>query len=163
MSKPFPDIPTLRGNFAPILMECEALDLPVAGTLPDGLAGTLYRNGPNPQYAPPDPKYHWFLGDGMVHAFRIEDGRGSYRNRWVRTPKWELEHSAGRALFGSWGDPRTTDPLAADKDDGVANTNIVWHAGRLLALEEAHLPFEVDPSSLTSRGYCDFSGKLKSQ
>lgn len=163
MSTPFPDIPTLRGNFAPILMECDALDLPVVGTLPDGLAGTLYRNGPNPQYAPPDPKYHWFLGDGMVHAFRIEDGRVSYRNRWVRTPKWELEHSAGRALFGSWGDPRTTDPLAADKDDGIANTNIVWHAGRLLALEEAHLPFEVDPSSLTSRGYCDFSGKLKSQ
>jgi carotenoid cleavage dioxygenase-like enzyme len=157
MSKPFPDLPTLRGNFAPILMECDALDLPVVGTLPDGLAGTLYRNGPNPQYAPPDPKYHWFLGDGMVHAFRIENGRVSYRNRWVRTPKWELEHSAGRALFGSWGDPRTTDPLAADKDDGVANTNIVWHAGRLLALEEAHLPFEVDPSSLTSRGYCDFS------
>ena len=26
----------LRGNFAPILMECEALDLPVAGELPEG-------------------------------------------------------------------------------------------------------------------------------
>jgi carotenoid cleavage dioxygenase len=81
----------------------------------------------------------------------------------VRTPKWELEQAAGRALFGSWGNPRTTDPIALDKDDGVANTNIVWHAGRLLALEEAHLPFEVDPRSLESRGYCDFSGALKSQ
>jgi carotenoid cleavage dioxygenase-like enzyme len=83
--------------------------------------------------------------------------------RWVRTPKWQLEHSSGRALFGSWGDPRTADPLALDQDDGVANTSILWHAGRLLALEEAHLPFEVYPHSLDSRGYCDFHGALKSQ
>jgi hypothetical protein len=46
--------------------------------------------------------------------------------RWVRTPKWQLEHSSGRALFGSWGDPRTADPLALDQDDGVANTSILW-------------------------------------
>ena len=34
----------------------------------------------------------------------------------------------------------TTDPSVIGKDGGVANTNIVWHAGKLLALEEAHLP-----------------------
>ena len=40
------------------------------------------------------------------------------------------------------------------KDSGVANTNIVWHAGRLLALEEAHKPFELDPDSLEVARLC---------
>ena len=82
----------------------------VRGELPKELAGTLYRNGPNPQFAPRDSNHHWFIGDGMIHAFHVSDGRVSYRNRWVRTPKWELEHKAHRALFGSWGNPATTDP-----------------------------------------------------
>jgi hypothetical protein len=78
------------------------------------------RNGPNPQFAPRDANHHWFIGDGMIHAFHIADGRVSYRNRWVRTPKWELEHKAHRALFGSWGNPATTDPSVQGKDGGVA-------------------------------------------
>ncbi|HYM32864.1 MAG TPA: carotenoid oxygenase family protein [Candidatus Cybelea sp.] len=160
MSQPFPKHPFLTGNFAPILMECDAADLPVDGELPRELAGTLYRNGPNPQFAPRDANYHWFIGDGMIHAFHIENGRVAYRNRWVRTPKWQAEHAAGRALAGSWGNPMTSDPSIIGKDTGVANTNIVWHGGRLLALEEAHQPFELDPHSLESRGYQNFAGRI---
>jgi carotenoid cleavage dioxygenase-like enzyme len=158
MSEPFPDRPFFSGNFAPVSFEADAADLPIRGALPKDLAGTLYRNGPNPQFAPRDPNHHWFIGDGMIHAFHIEDGRVSYRNRWVRTPKWELEHTAHRSLFGSWGNPATTDPSALGKDSGAANTNIVWHAGKLLALEEAHRPFALDPATLTSLGYYDFAG-----
>ena len=86
MSQPFPDHPFLTGSFAPILFEADAYDLPIRGEVPKDLRGTLYRNSPNPQFAPRDKNYHWFLGDGMVHAFRIEAGRVSYRNRWVQTP-----------------------------------------------------------------------------
>ncbi len=43
---------------------------------------------------------------------------------------------------------------------GVANTNIVWHAGRLLALEEAHLPVELDRATLATRGGQNFGGAL---
>jgi carotenoid cleavage dioxygenase-like enzyme len=47
------------------------------------------------------------------------------------------------------------------KDCGVANSNIVWHAGRLMALEEAHKPFELDPLSLESRGYVEsYKGRV---
>jgi carotenoid cleavage dioxygenase-like enzyme len=45
------------------------------GDMPKGLTGTLYRNGPNPQFARRDTHFHWFLDDGMAHAFGIEDGR----------------------------------------------------------------------------------------
>ncbi|WP_416051376.1 carotenoid oxygenase family protein [Cupriavidus basilensis] len=160
MSQPFPSTPYLSGNFAPILMECDAPDLPVLGELPRALRGTLYRNGPNPQYAPRDAHYHWFIGDGMVHAFHIEDGRVRYRNRWVRTNKFQREQAAGQALFGSWGNPATTDPSVLGQNDGVANTNILSHAGRLLALEEADLPVELDAQTLATRGDVDYGGKL---
>jgi len=161
MSQPFPKHPYLSGNFAPLLMEADAPDLPVVGELPKGLAGTLYRNGPNPQFAPRDQNYHWFAGDGMIHAFHIADGRVSYRNRWVRTPKWEVEHAAGRSMFGTFGNPMTTDPSVMGKDTGLANTNIVWHGGRLLALEEGHQPFEIDPESLAPRGYQSYGGRIE--
>jgi len=160
MSLPFPDRPFFSGNFAPVSFEADAADLPIHGELPKDLAGTLYRNGPNPQFAPRDPNHHWFIGDGMIHAFHIEDGRVSYRNRWVRTPKWELEHAAHGSLFGAWGNPMTTDPSVRGQDSGVANTNIVWHAGRLFALEEAHRPFELDPKTLAALGYSDFGGSF---
>ena len=158
MSEPFPAHPFFSGNYAPISFEADAPDLPVRGEFPKELAGTLYRNGPNPQFAPRDANHHWFIGDGMIHAFHVGNGRVSYRNRWVQTPKWQMEHAAGRALFGSWGNPATSDPSVHGKDGGVANTNIVWHAGKLFALEEAHRPFALDPETLASQGYWDFAG-----
>ena len=160
MSKPFPtDNPFLRGYYAPLSAECDAPNLPVTGELPRALFGTLYRNGPNPQFAPRGP-YHWFAGDGMLHAFHLENGRVSYRNRWVRTPKWELEHAEGEGLSGAFGSPRFSDPRIVALRSTTANTNVVWHAGRLLALEEAHAPFEVDAETLAPRGYQTFDGKL---
>jgi carotenoid cleavage dioxygenase-like enzyme len=128
--------------------------LAVSGQMPAGLAGAFYRNGPNPQFDPRDA-YHWFSGDGMVHAVFVEDGKVAYRNRYVRTPKYLAEHEAGRALWGTFGNPMTSDPSVIGKDGGVSNTNILWHAGRLMALEEGHKPFELDPMSLESRGYLD--------
>lgn len=145
--------PFLSGGFAPIRSE-QDLELEVVGEIPAGLRGVLYRIGPNPQFQPMEP-YHLFVGDGMIHAFAIADGKVTYRNRYVRTPRWELEHEHGRALFGAFGDPTTVDPIAMSTDSGLANTNIFFHAGRLLALEEGHPPFEVAPRTLESMGYAN--------
>jgi carotenoid cleavage dioxygenase-like enzyme len=152
--------PYLTGNFAPVRTE-DDFELTVKGELPEGLRGALFRIGPNPQFEPRDPNHHWFFGDGMVHGFYLEGGKARYRNRYVRTPKWELENAAGQSLFGIMGNPMTTDPSVMGKDSGVANTNIVWHAGKLLALEEGHAPFQMDPKTLESRGYDEgFRGKV---
>jgi carotenoid cleavage dioxygenase len=147
--------PYLAGNYAPVRTEDDFV-LTVQGELPENLAGTLYRNGPNPQFEPRDGGHHWFIGDGMIHAFHIDAARHpgaiTYRNRWVRTPKFNAERQAGQALLGSWGNPGTTDPAMFETGGGVANTNIVHHAGRLLALEEAHAPVEMDPRTLATKG-----------
>ena len=146
-----------RPNIAPIPFEADAPILKISGELPRELNGTLYRNGPNPQFEAPGA--HWFVGDGMLHAFHLENGRASYRNRWVRTPKWLAEHDAGRALFGGFGRKLAEAPSNLT-DGGVANTNILFHAGRLLALEEAHLPTEIEPGTLETRGYCNYGGGI---
>lgn len=152
--------PYLAGNFAPVRSE-DDFDLVVKGEIPRELRGALFRIGPNPQFEPRDPNHHWFAGDGMVHGFYVEDGKVRYRNRYARTPKWALEHEHGRSLFGTFGNPMTTDPLAMGNEGGVANTNIVWHAGRLMALEEGHQPFEMDRDTLESRGYVrDYRGRV---
>lgn len=160
MAQPYPsDNPFLRGAFEPIRMECDSADLVVEGELPADLEGTLYRIGPNPQYAPLGA-YNPLQGDGMIHAFRLAGGRVSYRNRWVRTRQWRLERQAGRALFAT-GDPRDNDPsVAGEASQGAANTHIVAHAGRLLALEEGHPPIEIEPETLETLGPYDFGGRL---
>lgn len=159
MAKMLPQHPNLVGGFAPIQMECDAPDLVIDGEVPRDLNGTFYRNGPNPQFAPRGA-HHWFGGDGMVHAFTLDDGRVSYRNRWARTVKWKTEREAHRALFSAFNLMDSDPSVQGTQTDGIANTNIVWHAGKLLALEEGHAPFEMDPRTLDSIGAWTFGGKL---
>ena len=151
-------LPPQRDNIAPISFEADASNLRIEGELPRELNGTLYRNGPNPQF--PSPSAHWFVGDGMLHAFHLENGKASYRNRWVRTPKFMAEHDAGRALYGGFGQILKDAPAGTPINGGVANTNIVHHAGKLFALEEGHLPTEIEPTSLETLGNRDFGGSI---
>ena len=160
MTAAFPQQRFLRGNFAPLRVECDAPDLVIEGELPRELNGTLLRNGPNPMY-PPRDNYHMFSGDGMIHAFQFDDGRVSYRNRWVRTAKLERERAAGEALFGTFGNPATSDPTVIGEPYNVANTNVIWHGGRLLALEESNPPVALDPHNLDTQGAYTFDGRLE--
>jgi carotenoid cleavage dioxygenase len=162
MSKPIAAAPFLQDNFAPWPMEGEVHDLAVEGEIPRELNGAYYRNGPNPQFAPRG-RYHWFDGDGMVHGFFFEEGRCDYRNRWVRTERFEHERAVGESLFAGLADMTSGDPRAEGVSSNAANTNIVWHGGRLLALWEAGPPTELDPVTLETRGLCDFEGKLRRQ
>jgi carotenoid cleavage dioxygenase-like enzyme len=161
MATPFPaDHPYLNKGFEPIRVEYDYADLVVEGTIPRELNGSLYRIGPNPQFAPRGP-YNPLLADGMIHAFHIRDGRVAYRNRWVRTQQWQREHTAGRSLFGTTGSPRDADPeVAGLQTDGVANTGLIWHGQRLLALEEGHAPIQIDPITLETLGPWTFAGAL---
>jgi carotenoid cleavage dioxygenase-like enzyme len=148
--------PFLQGNFGPWREEGDAPDLEVIGELPSGLEGTFYRNGPNPAYEPMG-RYHWFDGDGMIHAIRIRDGRASYRNRWVGSAGLAEERGAGRATFPGLLEMSGTE-IPRIKNTG--NTNIVWHAGKLLALMEACLPTQLRTDTLATVGEYDFGSRL---
>jgi carotenoid cleavage dioxygenase-like enzyme len=148
--------PFLQGNFAPWRLEGTADDLEVIGEIPDDLNGTYYRNGPNPAYEPAG-RYHWFDGDGMIHAIRLQDGRAFYRNRYVQSDGLREERGAGKALYTGLLD---ISPSEAPVFKNTGNTNIVFHAGKLLALMEAALPTQMAPCSLETIGVYDFDGRL---
>jgi carotenoid cleavage dioxygenase len=158
----WPDHPFLRGNFAPVAQEIEELQPRIVGKIPAELNGVFVRNGPNPQF-PPLRNYHWFDGDGMLHAVVLREGRASYRNRWIRTEGWKEERQAGRALYPSVLDP--PDPAAfsagGPRFKNTANTAVVWHHGKLLALWEGGPPTEIRLPDLDTIGLYTFQGKLQ--
>lgn len=135
----------LKGHYAPVHDELTAYDLPVTGALPPELSGWYLRNGPNPR----QDSAHWFIGDGMVHGVRLENGRAAwYRNRWVRTESFDVPNPA---LYNADG--------TRNLRSSVANTHVVNHAGRTLALVESSLPYEIT-TDLDTVGVYDFDGKL---
>ncbi|MEM1169552.1 MAG: carotenoid oxygenase family protein [Cyanobacteria bacterium P01_H01_bin.35] len=151
----------LDDNFAPVDKETTADELQVIGELPQELSGMFLRNGPNPQFQPLE-LYHWFDGDGMIHNVNISNGKASYRNRYVRTEAFEIEKQAGKAIWpGLMNLPRFDGPHGIMMKN-VANTSLVWHAGKLLALWEAGEPYIIDASSLETLGSYTFGGKLES-
>ncbi len=122
--------PYLAGNYAPVHTEIEARDLPSIGAIPRDLEGVFVRNGSNPRFVA-SGRHHWFDGDAMLHAVSFEGGRATYRNRWVRTKAFLAEEEAGRALWtGVTERPDFTNPRGPLKD--TSNTDVVFHAGRLL-------------------------------
>jgi carotenoid cleavage dioxygenase len=154
------DNPYLHGIHAPVVHETTAVELPVEGALPDDLFGAYVRNGPNQVYPPLNP-YHWFDGDGMLHGVFFRDGRASYRSRFVRTAGLEDETRAQRALWPGVMGPLNLDAPGHYLKD-TANTDVVWHAGHLLALWYlCGEPYRIDPLTLEPDGIDDFGGRRR--
>lgn len=153
--------PFLDGNFAPVRQEVTATDLKVLGDLPPDLNGMFVRNGPNPQF-PPAQHYHWFEGDGLLHGVNISNGKATYRNRYVRTRAFNLEREASRALWTSFTDTAPPKERPPEPFKNVANTALVWHDDRLLALWEGGAPHEIKVPELETVGAYTYGGKLAS-
>jgi carotenoid cleavage dioxygenase len=151
--------PFLQGNFGPIRSEDDFAELKVVGEIPRELNGTYYRNGPNPAFEPKG-RYHWFDGDGMIHALTLRDGTASYRNRWVLSEGLKEERAAGRALYPGLLDIGK-EMTEAPRFKNTGNTNIVAHAGKLLALMEGDLPTQLAPCTLETLGTYNFDGRLQ--
>jgi len=151
----------LSGNFAPVDHEIHVHNLPVVGEIPPTLRGTLVRNGPNPQFHPIG-KYHWFDGDGMLHAVSFTHEGVDYQNRYVATEGFKKERKAGRALYRGLLEPPDVALALAGLNPykNSANTSVVFHGNRLLALWEAGLPYELQLKTLETVGPTNFSGKV---
>lgn len=140
------------------------VDLPlVEGEAPADLRGVLYRNGVHSLEVQGVPQMHPFDGEGMVSRFAFEDGRVRYRNRVVLSREVQEERRAGRMLYRAFGTNRPggfTQNAFRMRFKNAANTSVVHHAGKLLALWEAGLPHALDPETLETIGRDDFDGAL---
>lgn len=154
-----PQLTPLRG-FAGQDIACDALA--IEGSIPAALRGTFYRNGPGLFERGGQRYRHPFDGDGLVHAYRFTDQGVSHRARFVRTAKFTAESRAGQFLVWGFGTPiKPRIPVTGPDSFNTANTNVLVHAGRLLALWEGGSAHELDPESLATIGPVTWRPELK--
>ncbi|KAH6804449.1 hypothetical protein C2S51_032696 [Perilla frutescens var. frutescens] len=165
----------LSGNLSP------ADELPptaceeVEGSLPPCLDGGAYiQNGPNPHFYPRGP-YIFPDGDGMLHSIKIFGGKPVFCSRFIQTFKYTTERDLGQpifpnivAFFCSNLTPSmalTLARLLLAKINpfvdglGTANTSLALIGGRLHALTETDLPYQVKitpDGEITTVGRHDF-------
>jgi carotenoid cleavage dioxygenase-like enzyme len=147
----FNEIPVLQGGFAPVDAELTVDLTDVQGEIPKDLTGMHVRNGPNRRFEAAG-RYHWFDGDGMLHAVRFEGGRAQYLNRWIMTDSLQEELAAGQALWQGIKDPpRKGRPDMPVKN--TSNTDVKFYAGSLVSMW--YLGGEVyrsNPTDLATQG-----------
>ena len=83
--------------------------LPVQGTWPDWLSGTLLRTGPCKFDLGRQTINHWFDGLAMLHKFSFADGRVSYANRFLHSDAYHGAAKTGGLTLGGFA----TDPCAS--------------------------------------------------
>jgi all-trans-8'-apo-beta-carotenal 15,15'-oxygenase len=133
------------------------------GSIPKDLHGTLYRNGPGNFEVQGERVRHPFDAEGMLQAIDIGPNTLTYRSRHIETREQKREKAAGKRLYGGVGwQPRggILGMLRGFTKKNTANTNIVYHAGKLLALYEAGLPYTIDPDTLETGEEYTFDGML---
>jgi all-trans-8'-apo-beta-carotenal 15,15'-oxygenase len=136
----------------------------IEGEIPADLHGTLFRNGPGLLDVNGQRLQHPFDGDGMISAIGFANGRAHFRNRFVRTEGYVAEQAAGKILYrGVFGTQKAGGWLANAIDfrlKNIANTNVIYWGGKLLALWEAAEPHSLDPATLATHGLDSLDGLL---
>ena len=151
------DNPFVQGPFRPNAVEytADTDTLQVIGEIPKDLHGIYIRNTHNPVHESIGV-YHPFDGDGMLHGIHFENGRATYRNRFVRTTGFLAEQAAGKALWPGLLTPelaarRGWGAIGAMKDN--AGTDVLCHAGQLIAtMAQGSEPWRLDPVSMETLG-----------
>ncbi len=159
--------PYLQGNYAPVTEELDwgPEDLRVEGEIPAALTGAFMRDGANVAFQPNHYVYP-LDGDGMVHAVYLKDGQAHYRNRWVQTSHLMTERKFDHTIYGSVGKllevPQEVIDAGGEPNPirNTANTNVLLHGGKLLAMWEGGFPHLLN-NDLSTVGLYDYDGALQ--
>lgn len=153
--------PTWSNAIAEAIEEFPLTPLTVlSGAVPEGLRGTLYRNGPGRLKRGGEKAGHWFDGDGAVLAVHLNDSTPQATYRYVKTEAFLKEEAANEYLYTNYG-IRKPDPIwkywiKAFTNDvplkNAANTSVLGLSDRLLALCEAGKPYALDWHQLETYG-----------
>jgi all-trans-8'-apo-beta-carotenal 15,15'-oxygenase len=156
------EAPTAHGGLENLDTEHSYWIDDIEGEVPADLTGTFYRNGPGRQTIGGQPYGHWFDGDGMLSVFSFTGGRAHFKNSYVRTDKYVKETETQQIQYRGFGTQIPGGPLrnVLRMPGNPANTNTVYHGGRLLALWEGGHPWELRPDTLETVGEFDYDGAL---
>ncbi|KAL4382924.1 hypothetical protein GQ457_15G024040 [Hibiscus cannabinus] len=114
----------------------------------------------------------------MIHGMRIKDGKATYVSRYVKTSRLKQEEYFGGAKFMKGGDLKglfgllmvyiyklreKAKVLDLSYGRGTANTALIYHDGKLLALQEADKPYVLkvlEDGDLQTLGMLDYDKRL---
>ncbi len=149
--------------------ELTADNLPVEGTIPAWLTGTLLRNGPGSLHGGQQRYRHWFDGMAMLHKFSFENGRVSYASKFMQTRALKDAEQTGRIAYPEFA----TDPCRSlfqramavftHQPTDNAKVSITRFADRMLALAETPIQVEFDPDTLASAGVFQYESEAVGQ
>jgi len=164
MALSYKNNPAFAGFFKPTRFESDVFDCEVHGEIPHDLVGTFYRLQPDPEYPPRSLADLPMTGDGHLSMFRfVGGGHVDFKGRYVKTARLLADRKAHQSLFGVYRNRLTDDPRAQRLSGAAASANVIWHGGKLLALDEDGPPVAVDPHTLETQGVWTFGGKLSSR
>lgn len=133
--------------------------LPVGGTFPAWLQGTLLRTGPAKFDVGSTTVNHWFDGLAMLHRFSFAAGAVIYSNRFLRSDSYCEAAEKGSLARGEFAtDPCRTlfqrvaavfSPHLTDN----CNVNVDTFGGKTVALTETTLPVRFDGETLETLGH----------
>ena len=168
--------PYAQGLFRPVHAEHHRTAVTVVGTLPPDLKGIYLRNGPN-QHFEPTGRMHMFDGEGMIHQIQIQNGEAHYSNTYIKTPRYKINQAAQMDCFTHVGDLAGGGTMAMAKivcellkkrlgmlpklsrlESGSNSTALLFHHGKLLALQEVSYPFDLE-FNIESSGAFELSGE----
>jgi carotenoid cleavage dioxygenase-like enzyme len=130
--------------------------VPVTGTVPAWLRGSLVRVTPALMDGGGKTIKHWFDGAAMLNAFGFGDGGVSYGSRFLQTD-YLRDARQGKFDFGFGTDPcrslfkRVMSMNDVNKFDN-ANVNLQELGRRYIAMTETPLPVEFDATTLETLG-----------
>jgi len=145
------------------LAATEYQECTVRGSLPPDLQGALFRVGGSWYYPPKFADDIPLHADGFISSFRISNGRVGYSGRFIETDRMRANRGAGRMRFGYYRNRQTDEQEVATVNASAANTSAFAFNGKLLALKEDSLPYEIDPATLETLGTFDFEGQITSR
>ncbi len=140
-------------GYANLPTDMGPIPLKVRGRIPTATMGAFFRNGPA-RHQLADMRYaHWFDGDGAIQRYTLSSKGIQHQAQFIRTAKYVADNAAGKIVRQAFGTrtPAMEAPTSADALN-VANTSVVHHGGRLLALWEGGSAHEVDPMTLHTKG-----------
>jgi beta,beta-carotene 9',10'-dioxygenase len=139
--------------------------LPVTGTVPEWLSGSLVRNGPGSFAVGDGSVDHWFDGLAMLHRYTFDDGEVRYRNRFLGSDAYDAavagEFDTGFATGRSTLRERLWNLFVADAYDN-ANIIVEQFDGAFYALTESPRWVRVDPRTLDAIGDTRYDGPAPS-
>ncbi len=142
-------------------------ELPITGTLPGWLSGTLVRNGPAKFEVGEKKLRHWFDGLAMLHKFSFHHGKVSYANKFLESKAYRYTKEKGTLGYSGFA----TDPCRSIfkrfaqmfspqlTDNG--NVNVSKIADEFVALTEIPLPIVFDLKTLKTVGALKYEDTLK--